>query len=309
MRVARWTRASVAAAAALVCGPPAFVAAQGPVFRADANLVVLQVTVTPPAGGPTLELAAGDFTVLEDGVSKDIAVFSRSREPIALSLLLDVSDSMSGYLGLAQTAAIEFTRRLAPSDYASVVAFNQQVHVLQPFTDCLPDVERAIAATTSGGTTALYNALYVALRSFDEMRPADGRILRHAVVVLSDGDDTSSLVEFDDVFNLARASNASIYTIRLGAPPHPALAMIMTKPSEGAFVLRQFAQATGGRAVFVERAKDLLPVYARVAEELSSQYTLAFVPSHRDGRWHDIAVRVNRAGHAARTRAGYLAGK
>jgi len=305
MPQARWTPITILVALAVPAAGAVVAGAQAPVFHAGANLVVLQVTVTSPDGVPPGGLQADDFTVFEDGVPRPATVFSRAREPIALSLLVDVSNSMTESLGLAQNAAIEFTHRLGPADLAEVLTFNQDVRILQPFTAYLPDLEQAIRRSRADGTTALYNALYVALREFDAVRPKPGEIRRHEIVLLSDGDDTGSLVAFDDVFDLARRSNVSVYAIRLGGPA----VTDGPTPEDGAFVLRQFAHATGGRAFFVERARDLAPVYDEIAEELAGQYTLAFEPTHHDGRWHDLTVRVKPPGHAARTRAGYLASR
>jgi len=212
---------------------------------------------------------------------------------------------MDESLGMAQNAAIEFSRRLRPTDTAEVVAFNQRVQILQSFGPHSPALEAAIRQMTVGGTTALYQALYVALKEFDSTRPTNGDIRRHAIVLLSDGEDTSSLVDFDEVFDLARRSDVSISTIGLGvrSPLDP------RQLSPGAFILRQFAQTTGGRAIFVDKAEELAPVYGQFADELAAQYTIAYTPppAHRDGRWHNISVRVNREHCTARTRTGYLA--
>jgi Ca-activated chloride channel family protein len=289
----------------LLAAPTAFMQSQTPVFRANANAVMLQVTVTAPAGRAAGGLSSEDFTVLEDGVPQDVTLFSRAQEPLALSVMLDTSASMDEAIGLAQHAAIEFIRRLRPADVGQVVAFNNHVSVLQPFTPRFADLEAAIRQTSASGTTALYNALYVALREFDAVPSNDGGIRRHAIVLLSDGEDTASQVGFDDVFDLARRSDVSIYAIRIGDPPLPG-----TKaPRERSAVLQQLAQATGGRVIFIDRAKDLLPVYGQIADELASQYTIAYSPTaaHRDGKWHAIAVKVGRQNYAARTRTGYLA--
>jgi Ca-activated chloride channel family protein len=278
---------------------------QQPKFHADANFVVLQVTVTATSGRRVPDLKAEDFVVFEDGRPQPIQIFSQAREPLALSLMLDASQSMDESIGLAQDAAIQFSRKLRPDDRAEVLAFNNRVQVLQPFSPYSADLETAIRQTAVGGTTALYNALYVALRDFEATRPPPGQIRRHAIVLLSDGEDTSSLIPFDEVFDLARRSDVSIYTIGLGLKP----SIDPHMPSPGAYILKQFATTTGGRAIFVDKAEDLLPVYGQVADELATQYTIAYTPpvAHRDGKWHTIAVRVNRENCTARTRTGYLA--
>ena len=302
----RWSRFAVVFGV-LASAPPLLSQSAPTRFRAESNVVVLQVTVTATAGRQVPDLKVEDFTVFEDGRPQQIQIFSQAKEPLALSLMLDASQSMDESIGMAQDAAIQFSRKLRPTDMAEVLAFNNRVQVLQSFAPHSPELEAAVRQASVGGTTALYSALYVALRSFDARRPPAGEIRRHAIVLLSDGEDTSSLIPFDEVFDLARRSNVSIYTIGLGLKtsinPHV--------PNPGAYILKQFATTTGGRAIFVDRAEQLAPVYGQVAEELTTQYTLAYTPSaaHRDGRWHNLAVRVNRENCTARTRTGYLAGQ
>lgn len=306
MRHAAWMRTPMVFALLMLAAPTAFMQSRMPVFRADASAVVLQVTVTAPLGRDTDDLAASDFTVLEDGAPQDLTLVSHAEPPLALSLMLDTSGSMDDSIGLVQKAAIEFTHRLRTDDLGEVVAFNNQVHVLQPFTPRVAELEQAIRQTSASGTTALYTALYVALRDFDAV-PGCGDLRRHAIVLLTDGEDTSSLVGLDEVLDLVKRSNVSIYAIRLGDPPLPGL---KKAPLPGADVLEQFAAATGGRAIFINRVKDLAPVYGQIADELASQYTLAYTPpaGHRDdGKWHDVSVKVGRERYTARTRSGYQA--
>ena len=286
----------------LSAAPAVFTQSAAPVFRTSTNMVVLQVTVTGPAI-QNATLTPADFTVFEDGRPQPVTFFERDRAPLALSFLLDTSDSMDENLPLAEEAAVAFSRHLGPADLASVVAFNQHVKTLQAFARP-SDVESAIRRAIAGGTTALYNALYVSIREFEHVSPAEDGLRRHAIVLLSDGEDTSSLIGFDDAFDLARQSNVSIYAVRIGPAP-----LSIHGVDEGRAVLEQFARATGGRAYFVARPADLLPVYTQIADELSRQYTLAYAPppSQRDGKWHDLAVRVERPNLAARTRTGYLA--
>jgi len=282
---------------------PVFTQSASAVFRASTDVVLLHVTVTGRAGRHVEDLTAEDFVVLEDGVPQQVSMVSKAEEPLALSLLLDTSGSMDESIGLAQRAAIQFTERLRPSDLAQVVAFNQHVRVIQPFTSNPAEVAAAIRQTTVQGTTALYAALQTSLRELGTVRATHG-IRRGAIVLLSDGEDTSSAVSFDEVFELARRSNVSIYPIGLN---------VRTKvdgrtmnPAPG--ILQKFADVTGGRAIFVDRADQLSRVYDQVADELASQYTLAYTPrSSNDGKWHNVTVQVDRTNVAARTRAGYLA--
>jgi len=299
-------RFSIVVAIVMCSVPPLF--SQTPAaFRVGTNIVVLQVTVTATAGRRVSGLTAEDFTVFEDGKAQQVSMFSQAREPLALSLMIDASSSMNESLGMAQDAAIGFARKLRPTDEAQVMAFNERVDVVQPFLPYSLGLESSVRQMTARGTTALYQALYVTLRGFEAARPKSGVIRRHAIILLSDGEDTSSLVGFDQAFDLARRSDVSIYTIGLGMRS----ANNPRQLTPGAFILRQFAQTTGGRAIFVDRAEELAPIYVQFADELAASYTLVYTPpaTHRDGQWHNVAVRVNREHCTARTRTGYLASR
>jgi Ca-activated chloride channel family protein len=275
-----------------------------PVFRTGVDMVVLRVTVTEAGRRYVSDLDMPDFTVLEDGRPQRLSFFSRARTPIALSLLLDTSTSMEPMLPLAQDAAVTFARRLGSDDVAQVVAFSNAVSILQPFTGSPQELESAIRRTRAGGPTSMFTALYVALSELRNQRAKDpAGLRRQAVVLLSDGEDTSSLVPFEQVLELAQHSDVAIYAIALVSPDHSAGAF-----DEGKFVLRQLTQATGGRVFEAQRPQDLTNVYAQVADELANQYTLAYAPANstRDQRWRTIAVQVSRPDCVARTRAGYV---
>ncbi len=280
--------------------------AQGPSFRAGVEVVSLNVTVTDPQGRYVKDLGREDFSVFEDGARQDLTFFSRSNLPIALSLLLDTSASMEDKLRTAQEAAVGFARRLRTQDVAQVVDFDSRVDVLQNFTTDANAIEQAIRRTSAGGSTSLNNAVYIALKELRKIqaRNAD-EVRRQAIVLLSDGEDTSSLVSFDEVLELAKRSETSIYTIGLRAK-EPLQARGFR---EAEYVLRQLAQETGGRAFFPDRIEDLADVYGQISDELSSQYTLGYTSRNqrRDGSWRRVIVQVSRAGVTPRTKKGYYA--
>lgn len=266
------------------------------------------MTVTVVAGGRYVtDLTAADFSVYEDGVLQDVAQFSHGPMPIALALLLDTSASMDVRLPIAQDAAVGFARSLRAGDAAEIIDFDSRVTVLQPFTEDADALERAIRRTAAGGSTSLYNAVYIALKDLKRTSTADGSPRRQAVVLLSDGEDTSSLMSFDEVLDLAKRSDTAIYAIGLrdGSPTAGGAKGF----HEAEFALRQLAQETGGRAFFPADARELSGIYASIAEELASQYTLGFSSrnSRRDGAWRRLVVRVARDGATARTRQGYVA--
>jgi Ca-activated chloride channel homolog len=285
------------------------VVAQGlrPAFRSGVELIALSVTVSNPGHQYVGDLGRDDFSVFENGVPQTVTFFGRSAVPLELALLLDSSASMEQTLPIAQEAAMGFARTLRSADLASIIDFDSTVKTAQAFTNNIPALEDAIRGTTAGGSTALYNAVYIALKELTKLIPQDDRDKprRRAVIVLSDGDDTSSLVGFDEVLDLASRSDIVIYTIGLGRrEPN------RSDGQEGEFVLRRLAEQTGGRAFFPKEARELAGVYGEIREELSSQYSLAYESNRgrSGGEWRRILVRVNRPNVIVRTRQGYFAG-
>jgi Ca-activated chloride channel homolog len=295
------------AALVLVAAGIVVAAQQQPSFRAGVELVSLNVTAMEGTKYVT-DLTVEDFSVYEDGVKQEVTFFNKSNLPIALAFLLDTSASMETKLQTAQEAAIGFARKLRQQDLAEVIDFDSRVVVLQNFTNSLPELETAIRKTSAGGSTSLYNAIYIALKDLKKVVAKNSdEIRRQAIVLLSDGEDTSSLLPFEEVLDLAKRSETAIYTIGLRAGEGPATTTRGFKEAE--FVLRQFSQETGGRAFFPNQLADLNNVYGQIADELSSQYTVGYTSRNpkRDGAWRRVVVRVNRPNVSARTKLGYFA--
>ena len=277
-------------------------------FRAGVEVVSLNVTVTDGTQRYVTDLTADDFNVFEDGVKQDVTFFNRTNLPIALALLLDTSASMESKLPTAQEAAIGFARRLRTQDLAEVIDFDSRVVVLAPFTNGASDLEQAIHKTSAGGSTSLYNAVYIALKDLKKVIAKNTEeIRRQAIVLLSDGEDTSSLLPFEEVLDLAKRSETAIYAIGLRTNDGPGSTSKGFKEAE--FVLRQFAQETGGRSYFPAQISELAAIYGQIADELSSQYTVGYTSRNgrRDGSWRRVVVRVARQNLTARTKLGYFA--
>jgi Ca-activated chloride channel homolog len=295
-----------AAAAAVCAGAIAAAQAPQPSFRAGVELVSLNVTVMEGTHYVT-DLAQTEFNVFEDGVKQDVTFFNKTNLPVALALLLDTSASMDSKLPTAQEAAIGFARRLRAQDLAEVIDFDNRVTVLQNFTGSAQDLETAIRRTSAGGSTSLYNAVYIALKDLKKVvaRNAD-EIRRQAIIVLSDGEDTSSLLPFEEVLDLAKRSETAIYAIGLRDNEVGSSGSKLFKEAE--FVLRQFSQQTGGRAFFPNQLAELNGVYGQISDELSSQYTVGYTSKNprRDGAWRRVVVQTTRPGTATRTKQGYF---
>ena len=296
--------ANATAAGQVVAAPQAPPPGKAQVFRAGVELVSLNVTVLDSQGRYVTDLEQGDFSVFEDGAKQDLTFFNRTNLPIALSLLIDSSASMEQRMEHAQEAAIGFARRIRNQDIAQVVDFDSRVEIKQSFTNSIDELSTAIRTTSAGGSTALHNAVYISLKELAKVRAKNpDEIRRQAIVVLSDGEDTSSLVSFEEVLELAKRSETAIYTI--GLQPRETSALRGFREAE--FVLRQLAQETGGRAFFANKIEDLKDVYGQIADELSSQYSMGYASKNprRDGAFRRLVVQVSRPNTTARTKRGY----
>lgn len=288
------------AAAALVASP----AAQQ-IFRTGTDVVLLSTTVTDAAGRLLPGLDRSDFQVYEDGVLQEISNFSRDPQPIAMSLVLDTSTSMELKLAVVQEAASGFVRRVGSNDTAQIIDFDSQAKILQTFTNDHLLLERAIRRTQAGGSTSLYNAIYTAISELKRTRAkTPEEVRRQAIVLLSDGEDTSSIVPYEDVLDLAKRSEVIVYAIGLRERESPA----SRGWNEAEFVLRSMAQETGGRVYFVADIDELSGLYGQIADELANQYTIGYTSKNpkRDGAWRRIVVKVAREGAVARTKSGYF---
>lgn len=298
-------RCAVAVSIAVLAGLSAVASQEKPqIFRAGVELVSLNVTVVDSQGRYVTDLGEPDFSVFEDGAKQELTFFNRSNLPIALSLLIDSSASMEQRMEHAQEAAIGFARKIREQDMAQVIDFDSRVEIKLGFTNKVNDLEAAIRTTSAGGSTALHNAVYISLKELAKVKVKNpDEIRRQAIVVLSDGEDTSSLVSFEEVLDLAKRSETAIYTI--GLQPRETSALRGFREAE--FVLRQLAQETGGRAFFAQKIDDLKEVYSQIADELSSQYSMGYASKNprRDGAFRRLVVQVNRANTTARTKRGY----
>jgi Ca-activated chloride channel family protein len=283
------------------------------VFRTATNLVPLNVTVTDPTKQFVKGLTAADFAILEDGVPQQVQFFEAADTPLDLIVLIDTSSSMADKMDVVHEAAVGFLKTLKAGDRGAVVAFADGVDIVQPLTLERDTLEQAVRRTTARGATSLHNALYISLRQFGRAARREGDVRRQAIAVLSDGEDTSSLVSFDDVMELARKSGVSIYPIVLQS--RAASARIVSQGqrryfSESEYSMRMLAQETGAQAFFPLQVLELKGIYASIAQELSSQYSIAYAPANSlaDGRFRRITVRVGaRPELRLRTRTGYIA--
>jgi Ca-activated chloride channel family protein len=258
-----------------------------------------------------------DFAVFEDGVRQDVSFFAARDVPLDIALLLDTSASMAGdKMVTMQKAALGFLGTLRPADRVMIVDIKNSTRVLHQLAPTSEDVAEAVRATKAAGGTGLYNGLYLTYNQMGKARAtAGGQVRRQAIVVLSDGQDTSSLMSLDDVMEAAKDSGIATYTVTLRSPVLTAFERARGGNryfSQSEYSMRMLAQETGAQAFFPMEITELDDVYAAIARELATQYALGYTPkaSRPDGGFRRIVVQVtDRPQMRIRTRAGYTAAR
>jgi Ca-activated chloride channel family protein len=292
---------------------------QQPIFRGGSDTVRVFVTVTDRDGRLVTSLVQDNFEVRDEGKPQPITQFDNTPQPIRLIVMLDVSGSMEGNLPLLRAAAAQLFARLGKDDVARVGAFGHDVTISPSFTNDRRELASALPTMIApDAPTPLWRAIDEALGGFEK---EDER--RKVILVLSDGKDTGPLslrqrpVSQGGIIDRARSEDAMIYAIGMrsrrrqpmtpGIGPGGLQAMLLADmPDPG---LARVAEETGGGYIEIRFGQDLGAAFAEVADELHSQYLLGFAPPKRDGKTHDIDVRVTQGGLKPRARKSYVAPK
>ena len=295
-------------------------AAQQPVIRRATDTVRVFVTVTDRDGRLATTLSQGEFEVRDEGKPQPITQFDNTPQPVRLIVMLDVSGSMEGNLPLLRGAAEQLFVRLRPDDLARVGAFGHDISISPTFTHDASALRNALPETiVPNAPTPLWRAVDQAMGAFG----SDESTHRRVVLVLSDGKDSGPIsfrerhVTQGEVIDRARHDAVMVYGIGLrsrrtrGVPPGLGpgglrAALTADLPDPG---LALVAEQTGGGYAEIHYGQDLGAAFARVADELHSQYLLGFDPPKRDGKVHDIEVRVATKGMKPRARKSYVAPK
>ena len=283
-------------------------------FRSSVDLVALNVVVTDADQRYVAGLSPTDFAVYEDGVQQDVSFFGASEVPLDLAILLDTSASMTGKMELVQQAAVGFLATLRSVDRVIVVDIKDATKIVFPLGGDLAAAKDAILSTVPRGGTALYNGTYLTLKEMVKERRTNGEIRRQAIVVLSDGDDTASLMSYDDVMDVAKQAGIAIYTITLRSKylVTQAAQRGHTYFSQSEYAMKALAQETGARAFSPSAIGELAGVYASIAQELATQYAIGYSSKNPrlDGAYRRVIVRIaDKPGIRTRTRAGYTAAR
>jgi Ca-activated chloride channel homolog len=288
-----------------------FLAAQD-ALRVDVRLVNIYATVIDSSGRYVQGLKKNDFLVEEDGRRQELAHFDHNEDtPVSVGIVLDTSGSMRTKLDTAINAVDRFVRTIHPNDDIFFMAFNNEAYLLQDFTSDRSRLRKALRYTDSAGGTALYDALEEALAKIKF-----GANNKHAILLVTDGQDTSSQTSFGEVRQRIRESELLVYSLGIG----PTSGFVRTRgrrlrggDTVDMNVLKTFATDSGGRAYAVNedmlggRNSPFEKILDQIAEELRYQYTLGYYPPHADdGQFHTINVRT-RNGYYVRARRGYVA--
>ena len=273
---------------------------QTPVFRSGTEIVDLYVTVTDQNGRLVPSLLQEDFEILDEGVVQEIVLFENEVRPITVVVMLDTSASMTPSLDLLMAGSEQFIIRMLPDDRGKVGAFNDKIQIL-PAGEFIGDRDaliRELDTLQFGNPTRLYDAIGA---SIDALHGIEGR---KVALIFTDGEDTQHAIGWRDVLDKARTDQVMIYTIGLESDYFNGVRQVRSRPDGR---LKTFAEETGGGYFELKDTDDLGPTFTRVAQELHSQYVLGFAPSVRDGKLHELEVRVRQRGMTARARKTYTA--
>ena len=306
---------------------------EGFTFRTGVELINVTATVTDSRGRFVPNLRQDDFVVYEDDEPQTVTHFSRERVPVSLGIVLDTSGSMAGEKIVAARRALDrfLYDLLDRTDEVFLYRFSNDPILVHDWTTDRDVLSRRLRRVKPVGGTAMYDTVAEAVPLAQA-----GRHRKKALVIISDGNDTSSLTDPHSLRQLIRETEVLVYAIgidgrgpsrmtrrqprRLPIPlPFPMPGRrgpAMPWPGSGVpqeervnvAALRELTDDSGGRTELIRSARDLDPATAGVADELSKQYSLAY-PSkrHQDGRWHSIRVEVRNRDYVVRARRGYVA--
>jgi VWFA-related protein len=301
-------------------------------IKIDSAIVRVNIGVVDQRGRPITSLEKANFSVFEDGVKQEVSRFEYTTAPFSVVMMLDMSGSTKSFRQNIQLSASRFLDALGPEDRVAVVEFYSKVNLLNDFTTNRNTVAHSISVANGGGDTDLYKALLFAL---EKLSKESSR--RKAIVVLTDGVDTdmqsidrkllSSVGEvqiptaikpetseiLNKILNRSDAQGVTIYPLALPtgdparlADPTPAqIAMFKAARTR----LKLVADRTGGTLNAIERLDQMATLYASVAADLRTLYTLEYQPINekRDGKWREIRVEVSNPELVLRSRQGYFA--
>ena len=275
-------------------------------FKVNVKLVNVFVTVTDEHGAPVAGLTKDNFNLLEDGKPQTVSIFDRE-SALPLSIVMDIDTSLSTRkdLPLELSSARRFAHAiLRPIDAMSVYEFSEVVREVVPFTSDLKAIDRGIDRPRLGAATALYDALFLGAQTLESRQG------RKVMVVITDGGDTMSRVDYKEALRAAQEAEAIVYSIIV--VPIEASA---GRDIGGEHALIQLSEDTGGKHYYATSVAQLDDAFQKISDELRTQYLLAYYPSQRlsDSDFRRIQVQVKAQpsvlGYSVRHRTGYYTTK
>ena len=269
----------------------------------DVDLVNVVFTVSDKKGKFVTDLKQDRFTIYEDNKRQTITHFSRETDlPLTVALLADTSGSVREQIRFEQEAATEFfhSSLRRGKDRGLILTFDSRVNLLQDYTDDPSLIAQAVKRMQSGGGTSLYDAIHLAVTK--KLAGQDGR---RAIILITDGEDTSSRLSAAQALEAAQRDDVAIYTIST----NKTTGSRSREQAEGDKVLKKFADETGGKMFSPLKLQDLTGEFQTIAAELRAQYTLAYRPSNvqRDGTFRKIRIAIADGSYTLRARPGYFA--
>ncbi|HYP53899.1 MAG TPA: VWA domain-containing protein [Pyrinomonadaceae bacterium] len=294
--------------------PPANAQGQDDTERVTARIVRLPISVVDKKDQPVAGLTRHDFQIFEDKVPQQIDFFldERERQPVYVAVLMDTSSSTAGKLKFEQEAAMNFIHTVIRlrKDKVAFAAFDDEVRLLQDFTDKLDLLDRAVHSVKKPGShTSLYDAVWLVCE--EKMRNIGSG--RRVVVVISDGDDTYSRARLDDAIDIAQRTETTIFAISTkaglsGAVPGVEVGQVRDQGDKN---LVRLCEKTGGKAFFTGDFLELERSFTKIAKELRAQYFVTYRPTNNvyDGKFRKIEVKLagRSDGLRVRAREGYKA--
>jgi Ca-activated chloride channel family protein len=273
-----------------------------PTFKVDVHLVRLLVTVKNAAGDLVGSLDPKEFTVYDNGVPQEIAVFEhQTLLPLSVSLLIDTSGSTGKELRYEVTSLQKFLKALLgegnPKDMAALYSFNYEVTLLSSFTRRQARLEDSLKRIKAEGGTSLYDAIYFASQ---ELRDREGR---HVLVAVTDGGDTTSAKKYQDALRSAQLTDTVIYPIVVVPITNDA-----GRNTGGEHALQTLASGTGGRVFFPNVGVQLDDAFSEILRDLRTQYLIGYYPRNQpkdSPRFHTVRIELQRQDLRAITRTGY----
>lgn len=279
-----------------------------PTFKVDVKLVNVYVTVTDQQGAPIGDLAKSDFSLTEDGVPQKISVFSKeSQLPLSIVLAVDTSSSTRKDIRLELEAARKFIHSIIrPQDAISLYVFATDVSEMVSFTSKLHQIDSAINQVQVGGATSLYDAIYLASKA---LMKREGR---KVLVLITDGGDTASAVDYKEALRAAQQSEALVYSL-IDVPVEASAG----RNTGGEHALIQISHDTGGKYYYASNVFELDKAFEQISDELRTQYLLAYYPVERraasDFRQIDVVAHPHESAANSdlviRARRGYYTSK